>query len=110
MPLEEGRKYVSVIFMNYDILFYLGLSGSTPVSSIIHTSTPDTQRLNESELRSPSPSHVRLSDVLKRKRLSKRSSGSSRSKSRHEDLPLSPSLMQDLLTKAASIGGTSTPR
>lgn len=98
--------------MNNDfiLIFYLGLSGSTPVSSIIHTSTPDTQRLNESELRSPSPSHVRLSDVLKRKRLSKRSSGSSRSKSRHEDLPLSPSLMQDLLTKAASIGGTSTPR
>lgn len=91
--------------------YYLisGLSTSTPVSSIMHTSTPDSQRLHESELRTPSPSHVRLSDVLKRKRLSKRSSGSNRSKTRHEDLPLSPSLMQDLLTKAASIGGNTTP-
>ncbi|CAG9814274.1 unnamed protein product [Phaedon cochleariae] len=58
--------------------------------------------------RSPSPSHVRLSDVLKRKRVSKRTCGTSRSKTRHDDLPLSPSLVQDLFTKAASIGN-STP-
>ncbi|XP_072379801.1 E3 ubiquitin-protein ligase TRIP12 isoform X1 [Diabrotica undecimpunctata] len=82
--------------------------GGTPVSSTMYTSTPDTQRLQESETRSPSPSHVRLSDVLKRKRVTKRAGGSSRSKTRHEDMPLSPSLMQDLFTKAASIGN-STP-
>lgn len=54
-----------------------------------------------------SPCHVRLSDVLKRKRISKRGGGS-RSKSRHEDLPLSPSLMQDIFSKATSLG-SSTP-
>lgn len=80
----------------------------TPVSSTIYTSTPDTQRLQDSDTRSPSPSHVRLSDVLKRKRVTKRAGGSSRSKTRHEEMPLSPSLMQDLFTKAASIGN-STP-
>lgn len=83
--------------------------GTTPVSSTLYTSTPDTQRLQDSETRSPSPSHVRLSDVLKRKRVAKRAGGSSRSKTRHEEMPLSPSLMQDLFTKAASIGN-STPR
>ncbi|KAG5888420.1 hypothetical protein JTB14_016323 [Gonioctena quinquepunctata] len=82
--------------------------GSTPLSSAMYTSTPDAQRLQDSEARSPSPSHVRLSDVLKRKRVAKRTCGTSRSKTRHEDLPLSPSLMQDLFTKAASIGN-STP-
>ncbi|CAH1114025.1 unnamed protein product [Psylliodes chrysocephalus] len=82
--------------------------GTTPVSSTLYTSTPDTQRLQDSETRSPSPSHVRLSDVLKRKRVAKRAGGSSRSKTRHEEMPLSPSLMQDLFTKAASIGN-STP-
>lgn len=80
----------------------------TPLSATtVFTSTPDTQRLQESEARSPSPSHVRFSDVLKRKRVGKRASGSSRQK-RHEDLPLSPSLMQDLFTKATSLGN-STP-
>ncbi|XP_049822761.1 E3 ubiquitin-protein ligase TRIP12 isoform X2 [Aethina tumida] len=79
----------------------------TPASSI-YTSTPDSSRLQDSEGRSPSPSHGRLTDVLKRKRVGKRPSGSSRSKSRHEDMPISPSLMQDLFTKAASLG-TSTP-
>lgn len=82
--------------------------GSTPVSSTMYSSTPYTQRLQDSDTRSPSPSHVRLSDVLKRKRVTKRASGTSRSKTRHEDLPLSPSLMQDLFTKAASLGN-STP-
>jgi E3 ubiquitin-protein ligase TRIP12 len=80
----------------------------TPLTSTMYTSTPDTQRVQESDTRSPSPSHVRLSDVLKRKRVPKRSGVSSRSKSRHEDLPISPSLMQDLFTKAASLGN-STP-
>lgn len=74
----------------------------------MYTSTPDTQRVQESETRSPSPAHVRISDVLKRKRVPKRSGTSNRSKSRHEDLPISPSLMQDLFTKAASLGN-STP-
>lgn len=54
-----------------------------------------------------SPCNVRLSDVLKRKRVPKRGGGN-RSKSRHEDLPLSPSLMQDLFSKATSLG-SSTP-
>ncbi|XP_031342168.1 E3 ubiquitin-protein ligase TRIP12-like isoform X1 [Photinus pyralis] len=70
----------------------------TPTGQIVFTSTSDGVRV-----RSPSPSHVRLSDVLKRKRGNKRSGGS-RPKARHEDLPLSPSLMQDLFTKAASLG------
>nr|XP_022913625.1 E3 ubiquitin-protein ligase TRIP12 isoform X2 [Onthophagus taurus] len=60
------------------------------------------------EGRSPSPSHMRtLSDVLKRKRVNKRPSAG-RSKSRHDDLPISPSLVQDLFSKATSIGN-STP-
>ncbi|CAH0556432.1 unnamed protein product [Brassicogethes aeneus] len=81
----------------------------TPVSTTMYTSTPEAAaRLQDAEARSPSPSHVRLTDVLKRKRAGKRPSGSSRSKTRHEDLPLSPSLMQDLFTKAASLGN-STP-
>ncbi|CAG9853614.1 unnamed protein product [Phyllotreta striolata] len=80
---------------------------TTPVSSFC-ASSPDSQRLQDSETRSPSPSHVRLSDVLKRKRAAKRASGSSRSKSKHEEMPLSPSLMQDLFTKAASIGNSAT--
>ncbi|KAF5283720.1 hypothetical protein FQR65_LT13755 [Abscondita terminalis] len=75
----------------------------TPTGPIVFTSTPDGVRV-----RSPSPSHVRLSDVLKRKRAPKRSGGGNRSKSRHDDLPLSPSLMQDLFTKAASLSN-STP-
>ncbi|KAJ8956894.1 hypothetical protein NQ318_014311, partial [Aromia moschata] len=82
--------------------------GTTPVSSAMYSSTPYAQRLQDSDTRSPSPSHVRLSDVLKRKKVAKRTGGTSRSKTRHEDLPLSPSLMQDLFTKAASLGN-STP-
>ncbi|GJQ67325.1 hypothetical protein Trydic_g8224 [Trypoxylus dichotomus] len=88
-----------------------GTAGNTPTvtsSSSLYTSTPEGNRLPPREGRSPSPSHVRLSDVLKRKRVNKRASGGSRSKSRHEDLPLSPSLMQDLFNKSASIGN-STP-
>lgn len=54
-----------------------------------------------------SPCHVRLSEVLKRKRVNKRGGGS-RSKTRHEDLPLSPSLMQDLFSKATSINSNPT--
>nr|XP_023018407.1 E3 ubiquitin-protein ligase TRIP12 [Leptinotarsa decemlineata] len=84
------------------------LLGSTPVSSTMSTLTPEAQRLQESDPRSQSPSHVKFSDVLKRKRVAKRTSGSSRSKTRQEDMPLSPSLMQDLFTKATSIGN-STP-
>ncbi|RZC38081.1 E3 ubiquitin-protein ligase TRIP12, partial [Asbolus verrucosus] len=80
----------------------------TPLTSTVYTSTPDTQRVQDSDTRSPSPSHVRLSDVLKRKRVAKRAGASGRSKTRHEDLPISPSLMQDLFTKAASLGN-STP-
>ncbi|CAH1991222.1 unnamed protein product [Acanthoscelides obtectus] len=80
---------------------------STPVSSTVYTPS-ENQRLHDSDSNSPSPSHVRLSDVLKRKRAAKRAGTASRSKTRHEDLPLSPSLVQDLFTKAASIGN-STP-
>nr|CAH7756174.1 unnamed protein product [Callosobruchus chinensis] len=80
---------------------------STPVSSTVYTPT-ENQRLHDSDSNSPSPSHVRFSDVLKRKRAAKRAGAASRSKTRHEDLPLSPSLVQDLFTKAASIGN-STP-
>ncbi|XP_025829823.1 E3 ubiquitin-protein ligase TRIP12 isoform X2 [Agrilus planipennis] len=77
----------------------------TPTSnnSSYSSATPDGHRV-----RSPSPSHVRLSDVLKRRKAQKRSSGGNRSKSRHEDLPLSPSLMQDLFSKATSLGSSTT--
>lgn len=83
----------------------LGSSSNTP--NILYTSTPEAHRLHtdsvrEGDVRSPSPSQLRLSDVLKRKRTSKRSTGSSRSKSRHEEF--SPSLMQDLFSKATSLG------
>lgn len=87
----------------------IGSASNTP--NILFTSTPEAHRLltdnvREGDVRSPSPSQLRLSDVLKRKRTSKRSSGSSRSKSRHEEF--SPSLMQDLFSKATSLGN-STP-
>ncbi|KAI4466356.1 e3 ubiquitin-protein ligase trip12 [Holotrichia oblita] len=88
-----------------------GTAGNTSAvtsSNSLYTSTPEGNRLPTREGRSPSPSHVRLSDVLKRKRVNKRAAGGTRSKSRHEDLPLSPSLMQDLFSKSASIGN-STP-
>lgn len=75
-------------------------------TSMLYSSTPEAHRLHaevrEGDVRSPSPSQMRLSDVLKRKRTSKRSTGSSRSKSRHEEF--SPSLMQDLFSKATSLG------
>ncbi|XP_030755174.1 E3 ubiquitin-protein ligase TRIP12 isoform X2 [Sitophilus oryzae] len=75
----------------------------TPLTSTIYSSTPDAQRVQDSDVRSPSPT-VRLGDVLKRKRATKRTSGSTsnRSKTRQDDLPLSPSLMQDFFSKAAS--------
>lgn len=84
----------------------IGSTSSNP-SSLIFTSTPDTHKfltdnVREGDARSPSPSQLRLSDVLKRKRTSKRPTGSNRSKSRHEEF--SPSLMQDLFNKASSLG------
>lgn len=81
---------------------------STPLTSTIYTSTPDTQRVQQDiDTRSPSPSHVRLSDVLKRKRVAKRTSG--RVKARQENLPITPSVMQDLFTRATSLGSSATP-
>lgn len=62
----------------------------------------------ELQARSLSPCHVHLSDVLKRKRVAKRGGGN-RSKSRHDDLPLSPSLMQDLFSKATTRLSTPIP-
>lgn len=83
------------------------LSSAANTPNILFSSTPEAHRLHtdsvrEGDVRSPSPSQLRLSDVLKRKRTSKRSTGSSRSKSRHEEF--SPSLMQDLFSKATSLG------
>ncbi|CAG9769753.1 unnamed protein product [Ceutorhynchus assimilis] len=77
----------------------------------LFSSTPNAQRLQDSEVRPPSPT-TRLGDVLKRKRATKRSSASgasSRSKTRQEDLSLSPSLMQDFFSKATSLANSSTP-
>ncbi|XP_076254826.1 E3 ubiquitin-protein ligase ctrip isoform X2 [Rhynchophorus ferrugineus] len=75
---------------------------NTPLTSAIYTSTPET-RLQDSDVRSPSPT-VRLGDVLKRKRAAKRTgvSNANRSKTRQDDVSLSPSLMQDFFSKAAS--------
>ncbi|KAK7869881.1 hypothetical protein R5R35_006684 [Gryllus longicercus] len=66
--------------------------------------------LSSEEARAPSPSQLRLSDVLKRKRTTKRSVTSSRNKSRQDD-NLSSSMMQDLFSKATALGssGRSTP-
>lgn len=98
-PSQPSSSHVSTANGNATIT----PAGTPTGGPIVFTSTPEGVRV-----RSPSPSHVRLSDVLKRKRAPKRSSGGNRSKSRHEDLPLSPSLMQDLFTKAASLS-SSTP-
>ncbi|KAL1512943.1 hypothetical protein ABEB36_002442 [Hypothenemus hampei] len=89
--------------------------GSISSSSELFTSTPNVQRVQDGEVRPPSPM-VRLGDVLKRKRVTKRagntssggSSSNSRSKTREDDLPLSPSLMQDFLSKAASLANSTT--
>lgn len=81
-------------------------SAETPLTSAVYTA--EGHRSQESTARSPSPSHVRLSDVLKRKRVAKRAGASNRSKTRHEELPVSPSLMQDLFTKAAALGSSTT--
>lgn len=70
---------------------------------------PQDASLSNEEARAPSPSQLRLSDVLKRKRTTKRSVTSSRNKSRQED-NLPSSMMQDLFSKATSLGsGRSTP-
>lgn len=88
-------------------------SGPSRVSTaLIFTSSPAENHIEMTEVKSPNPSQARLSDVLKRKRAPKRSSNGSRSKSRQDDLNLSSSLMQDLFSKATSLGssaGRSTP-
>lgn len=82
-------------------------TGQQPQSVVPKPSRSGTSL--EPDTKSQSPSHVRIGDVLKRKRAGKRSSGGRSSKSRHEDLPLSPSLMHDLFNKATSLGtNTST--
>ena len=95
------------------------LNGSPPSMSndIMSTSPPDMMymsmpeslsRSRSREGRSPSPSHVRIGDMLKRKRATKRSGGGGRLKSRQDDLPMSPSLVQEFYAKASSLGN-STP-
>ncbi|KAL3281120.1 hypothetical protein HHI36_004342 [Cryptolaemus montrouzieri] len=83
-----------------------GSTPGTPLSSTLYVSPVDAQKLQESEARSPSPSHVRLTDVLKRKRAGKRGGLSNRTKPKQEDLPLPPSLMQDLFSKTTISGST----
>ncbi|XP_017785383.1 PREDICTED: E3 ubiquitin-protein ligase TRIP12 isoform X2 [Nicrophorus vespilloides] len=87
---------------------------TAPSSTALYTSTPEPHMRSsaaaDGEGRSPSPSHARISDVLKRKRAGKRSSaggGGRSSKSRHDETPLAPSLIQDIFTKTASLGPNS---
>ncbi|XP_069701943.1 E3 ubiquitin-protein ligase TRIP12 isoform X2 [Periplaneta americana] len=63
------------------------------------------------DTRSPSPSQLRLTDVLKRKRTPKRAVTSNRKTRQDSDNNLSSSMMQDLFSKATSLGssGRSTP-
>ncbi|PNF34561.1 E3 ubiquitin-protein ligase TRIP12 [Cryptotermes secundus] len=63
------------------------------------------------DTRSPSPSQLRLTDVLKRKRTPKRAVTSNRKTRQDSDNNLSSSVMQDLFSKATSLGssGRSTP-
>ncbi|XP_060516709.1 E3 ubiquitin-protein ligase TRIP12 isoform X2 [Cylas formicarius] len=82
------------------------LIGTSLTSSVY--ATADGQRIQDADTRSPSPT-VRLGDVLKRKRASKKTCGSGgRSKPRQEDLANSQSLVQDLFSKATALA-TSTP-
>nr|CAD7427678.1 unnamed protein product [Timema monikensis] len=87
-------------------------SGPSPAS-------PEPRRFNQHDFslgpedaRSPSPcpSSLRLSDVLKRKRTPKRMVTPNR-KTRQDDSMMPSSMMQDLFTKATSLGnsGRSTP-
>ncbi|XP_048518529.1 E3 ubiquitin-protein ligase TRIP12 isoform X1 [Dendroctonus ponderosae] len=95
--------------------FQLTANGSAAMASLsagvdLLSATPNMQRVQEGDGRSPSPT-VRLGDVLKRKRTGKRSGasgGGSRSKTRQDDLPISPSLVQDFFSKAASLANSTT--
>ncbi|XP_067014060.2 E3 ubiquitin-protein ligase TRIP12 isoform X3 [Anabrus simplex] len=86
-------------------------SSSSPATPEVRRFTPQQDSsLASEEVRAPSPSQLRLSDVLKRKRTPKRTVASSR-KTRQDDNNLSSSMMQDLFSKATSLGssGRSTP-
>nr|CAD7195313.1 unnamed protein product [Timema douglasi] len=97
---------------------------STPTGLVLTASgpspaSPEPRRFNQHDFslgpedaRSPSPcpSSLRLSDVLKRKRTPKRMVTPNR-KTRQDDSMMPSSMMQDLFTKATSLGnsGRSTP-
>ncbi|XP_050295827.1 E3 ubiquitin-protein ligase TRIP12 isoform X2 [Anthonomus grandis grandis] len=96
--------------------FNVTANGSATTPSLLSattdffSSTPNNvQSLQDSDVRAQSPA-LRISDVLKRKRTTGKRTGS---KTRQEDLPLSPSLMQDFFSKAASLtnscNASSTP-
>ncbi|XP_021937421.1 E3 ubiquitin-protein ligase TRIP12 isoform X3 [Zootermopsis nevadensis] len=74
------------------------------------TQQPDLGIVGE-DIRSPSPSQLRLTDVLKRKRTPKRAVTSNRKTRQDSDNSLSSSVMQDFFSKATSLGssGRSTP-
>lgn len=82
----------------------------SPASPEPRRFTQQTEMALGEDTRSPSPSQLRLPDVLKRKRTPKRAVPSSR-KTRQDDNNLSSSMMQDLFSKATSLGGSgrSTP-
>ncbi|KAK9879662.1 hypothetical protein WA026_006724 [Henosepilachna vigintioctopunctata] len=87
------------------------LNGSAPLTPLSIPLAPTLQIPPvdiQSESQSPSPSHVRLTDVLKRKRVGKKSGLSSRAKTKQEESPMNSSLMQDFFSKT-SLGGSTTP-
>ncbi|KAL0280843.1 UNVERIFIED_CONTAM: hypothetical protein PYX00_002014 [Menopon gallinae] len=88
------------------------LSFSSTSSGINGNMIPnDEHTMSGEDNLSQSPSQLKLSDVLSRKRKSKRGSNSSnRSKNKHEEA-LPSSMMQDIISKATSLGnsGRSTP-
>ncbi|XP_066255069.1 E3 ubiquitin-protein ligase TRIP12 isoform X1 [Euwallacea similis] len=94
--------------------FEVTSNGSASLSLLDSTtsffaSTPTGQRVQDGDARSPSPTGVRLGDVLKRKRTSKRSGAtSSRPKARQDDVPMAPTVMQDFFSKAASLANSSS--
>ncbi|XP_044752969.1 E3 ubiquitin-protein ligase TRIP12 isoform X2 [Coccinella septempunctata] len=80
---------------------------ATPISSN-HYSTPvDSQRASDVEVQSQSPSHsMRLTDVLKRKRVKR--GLPSRAKTKQDEVPIPPNIVQDIFTKNPVRSGPTT--
>ncbi|XP_045472150.1 E3 ubiquitin-protein ligase TRIP12 isoform X2 [Harmonia axyridis] len=79
---------------------------ATPISSN-HYAAADSQKSSDLEAQAQSPSHsMRLTDVLKRKRVKR--GLPSRAKTKQEETPLPTNLVQDIFSKNAVSGGAPT--